>query len=153
MTAKWIIFPTLAVVTVGAISFSLARHTNCRTAESDLDRLRDLAFLTQTLQLTDTQTREIEILHSELGVRLKDCCARHCAARKRLGRSLADDDLDADRMDTLLQEMCIAYAESERLALEHIRSVRNLLDSEQRRRFDKLVIDALMCKDCPQACR
>ncbi len=148
MTTKWI-FPVLAAAAAGVISFGVTRHAARRAAGPELEHLQNIAFLTKTLHLNDAQAREIEVLHSDLSARLKDCCDRHCAARKRLGRSLTEDDLESDRMDVLLREMCAAYAESERLTLEHIRRVRNLLDPEQRRRFDELVLDALLCRNCP----
>ena len=148
MTFKWIL-PALVAASAGILAFGVTQRVAWRTNHLELDALRDITFLARTLDLSEGQAREIEGLHQELSARLEDCCDRHCLARLNLGRMLTDDDVDDDRFDHLLSEMCLAYAESERLALEHIRRVRDVLDADQRQRFNEMVVDALSCRHCP----
>ncbi len=148
MTFRWIL-PALVAASAGILAFGVTQRIAWRTNHSELDALRDITVLARTLDLREEQAREIEILHNELSVRLKDCCDRHCSARLNLGRALTGDAADDARVDDLVSEMCLAYAESERLMLEHIRRVRDVLDMDQRQRFNEMVIDALSCQHCP----
>ncbi len=148
MTFKWIL-PALVAASAGILAFGVTQRVVLRTNQPELDALRDMTFLARSLDLSEEQAREIEVLHTELSVRLEDCCDRHCLARLNLGRALAGDSVDDARFDILLSEMCLAYAESERIVLEHIRRVRDVLDADQRQRFNEMVIDALSCRNCP----
>lgn len=150
MTARWMM-PLLVVVAAGGIGFGVSRYVACRTTAPSLDRLRDVSFLQRELNLTDMQRSQVEGLHETLATRLDACSERHCGARMRLGQSLADETNGNARADAVLAEMCRAYEESERAALDHIRQVRALLDTRQRQRFDKMLKECL-CRSCP-TCR
>lgn len=145
-SSQWII-PALAATAAGFLAFAIARHMADRAAGPGLDRLRDISFLSRELQLTDPQVAQIKILHADLATRLDDCCARHCGARVRLGRTLADGTNGVARAEAVLSEMCQAYEESERAVFAHIRQVRARLDAEQRERFDRMLAESL-CREC-----
>ncbi len=152
MKRSWIL-PLCAALASGTLAFTAARRMACPDRADPLLSLRDISFLARELNLNAEQQQGIKVLNAGLVRELDDCCVRYCAARTRLGQALAGGSLTEAHADALLDEMCKAYAGSERATLAHIRRVHDLLDSEQRRRFDKLLIDALLCKDCPQACR
>jgi hypothetical protein len=147
MTFRWIV-PVLAAVAAGVLAFGVTRHAVCRAAGPGLDRLQDVSFLRQELNLTNPQLEQIKILHAALATRLEGYCARHCGARARLGQALADETNGVARTESALSDLCSAYEESERAALAHIRRVRALLDATQRERFDQMLTECL-CRACP----
>jgi len=148
MTARWMLL-LLVVAVAGGLAFGVTRHVVCRPAGSDLDRLRDVSFLQRELNLTDAQRSQIKELKENLATRLDACSVRHCGARMRLGRALADGTNGNARADAVLAEMCRAYEESERATLNHLRKLRALLDARQQERFDALLA-ACLCKSCPR---
>lgn len=146
MNRRWIL-PLVAAVAIGIIAYAVTRHAVCGRPAPTLDRLQDVAFLTRELGLNDAQADEIKSLHASLGVKLNDCCMRHCAARARLAQALAAETNGTAQAETILAEMCRAYEESERATLEHMRRVRALLTPEQRKHFDEM-ITACLCGAC-----
>lgn len=147
MNCKWII-SLLAAVLAGAVAYGVTRSIACGRAIQSADRLQDISFLTRELDLSDAQVKAIKDLHTTLGAKLTDSCARHCGARARLGQTLADETNGVARAEAVLKDMCRAYEESERTTLDHIRQVRALLDARQRERFDKMLTECL-CRSCP----
>lgn len=151
MKRAWLI-PLGVAVAAGLLAFGVARRTGCGPAEPALGRLQDVSFLVRELNLTDTQARQIRELHVPLETRLQDCCNRHCAARMRLGEALRREAGGEDGpAEAILQEMLRTYEASERVALDHIRRVRAVLDETQRTRFDELMTRC-MCRNCDGAC-
>jgi len=146
MNRKWII-PLAAAVATGLMAYGVTRNAVCGRCAPSVDRLQDVSFLARELRLSDAQVTEIKRLHTTLGEKLNDCCARHCAARARLVQALAADTNGTAKADAIVTEMCRAYEESERGTLNHIRAVRAVLNAEQRRRFDTMISDC-MCKSC-----
>ena len=145
MNRKWIIL-WVAAVAAGLAAFGVTRHALYGRSEPSLDCLQDVTFLSRELHLSDAQANEIRNLHMALGARLNDCCRRHCAARARLGTALAAETNGTVQADALVAEMCRAYEESERAALNQIRQVRAVLNAEQRKRFDALITDCVCGK-------
>ena len=138
MNRKWIL-PVLVALAAGALAFGIRRRASCGAAMGPMDRLQDVSFLVRELKLTGEQEKEIRALHAELGVTLNECCARHCAARMRLGSALADGTNGDAQAEAILSEMSRAYEQSERATLDHMRRMRALLDGEQRQRFDRMI--------------
>lgn len=136
MKPRWIV-PLFAALLIGVVAFTLTRYAVYRRSQPP-NCLQDLSFVSQALNLTETQQRQIRALHTTLNARLNDCCARHCAARARLGQALCSSTNDAET-EALLAEMCRAYEASERATLENIRRVYQLLDAPQKQRFASLV--------------
>ena len=142
---SWIVL-LLAAVTAGSVAFSVACYRSCRTTERPLqDRLRDIAFLTRRLNLDPAQAQAMTLLQSGYSRRLTGCCSRNCEARRQLAKALASGDRDA--YGSIIAEMCKTYEESERITLDHIEKVRNLLDTVQRETFDTL-ISGCLCRAC-----
>lgn len=139
--------PLLVAVVAGLAAFAITRHARCGGREDGLDRLQDVSFLTRELGLNADQARQIETLHTTLGAKLDDCCARHCAARAGLGETLSGDSDEGLRAEAILSEMCRAYEASERSTLDHMRRVRAILTAEQKKRFDAM-ITRCMCRKC-----
>lgn len=138
MKHTWII-PLIAAIAVGALAFTVTRRACCGRAGATLDRLQDLSYMSHELHLSGEQVVKLQALHAALGHRLGDCCARHCAARARLGQALVSATNDDVLAEACLAEMGRAYEESERITLGHIRQVRSLLDPDQRKRFDEMI--------------
>jgi len=143
---KWFI-PLVAAVAAGVAAYGVTRHAARERSAPSLDRLQDVSFLTRELGLSDAQANEIKRLHASLGAKLNDCCARHCAARARLGQALATETNGAAQTEAVLAEMCRAYEAGERATLEHMRRVRAILNADQRRRFDAMITNC-MCQAC-----
>lgn len=146
MNRNWII-PLVIVVAVGIMAFSITKITTCSRAAPPLDRLQDMTFLSRELNLTDAQAGEIKQLHRTLAAKLNDCCMNHCAARARLGQTLAYESNDTAQADAVITEMCRAYEASERATLDQIRKVRAVLNADQRKRFDEMISNC-MCQTC-----
>jgi hypothetical protein len=134
-------FLVIVAVIIGALAFGITRLEVYRMRGPDLGRLQDVSFLTGELQLSEAQASELRALHTTLAARLNDCCARHCEARACLVQALTGDTEGGMPAEAAVDEMCRAYEESERATLEHIRTVRALLNAEQKERFDALVTD------------
>lgn len=143
-----LIIPVLAATIAGVLSYGITRHAVCRAAGPECDRLRDVSFLKQELNLSEAQVKEVRTLHDTLASTLDDVYARHCRARVRLGHALAHETNASVRVDAALNEMCRAYEDGERATLDHIRRVRDILDPEQRKKFNRLLKECL-CLDCP----
>ena len=139
MNRKWII-PLVGAVAASFLAFFVTRSMVCDGGKPPLDCLQDVSVLVRSLGLSESQAREILALHAKLGPQLNDCCARHCAARARLGKALANETNGIDQAEPILMEMCRAYEQSERATLNHIRAVRATLNTEQRRQFAELII-------------
>ncbi len=146
MNRKWTI-SVLAAAAAGVLAYGATRHAVSRPAGPGIDHLRDIAFLTRKLNLNDAQVHELRRLHTALGLTLNDSCTRHGAARMRLGRAVASETNGMMHAETALTEMCLAYEQSERVTLAHIRAVRVLLNNEQRRRFEEMISECL-CRPC-----
>ena len=141
------IFPIMAAVVAGLVAYGVTRNMACGRERSCLNALQDLSLLTRELGLSRTQATAIAQLHANLAVTLKDCCARHCAARARLGAALASETNGTAQADAIVTEMCRAYEQSERATLEQIRQVRATLNPEQRTRFDAMISECV-CQTC-----
>lgn len=146
MNRRWIL-PILAAAAAGILAFGAARLAVCRQPDKPLTSLQDATHLAESLGLSPAQAAAIRALHSDLGAKLDDCCRRHCAARERLGQTLAAGTNGAAQAEALLAEMSRAYEESERATLGQIRSVRAVLNAEQQKRFDAMLLDC-MCRAC-----
>lgn len=118
------------------------------------DLLQNQIFLTKTLRLDDDQQQKLADLEMTLRKRVNEGCARNCAARRRLAAALKEKEPDPKILDEILKDMCGAYEDSERTALEHIQNLRGMLDDEQCRTFDAM-IGRCLCgasgKGCPTA--
>ena len=146
MKRSWLI-PVLVAVIIGAIAYGLTRWAACSRCRPTPDRLENVLFLKRELRLNDTQAREIAKLHVSLNAKLTDCCQRHCAVRARLGQALHNETNGTVQARMIVEEMCHAYAESELATLDHIQRVRELLNPEQKRRFDELITECV-CGSC-----
>lgn len=142
MKTKWII-PVLVSLVGGMMAFATARHITCRHGAVCPDRLADVSFLTGELKLSADQARQMQSLHAALAARLNECCARHCEARARLGRALANEADDGVAAKAILADMCRAYEEGEMATLDNLRHVRAVLNAEQKRRFDAMIGECL----------
>ena len=145
MRRVWIM--PVAALAAGMAAFAGARLAAPR-GSAPLDRLRDPSILARELGLNPGQRAAVEALHIRLAGELAQICERHCRACSRIGDALAADTLDEARADALIGDLQQAYAQSERATLDHILRVRALLDTDQRRRLDRMIIENL-CLPCP----
>ena len=143
---RWLI-PVLVAVTIGVLAYGLTRWVACNRCDPSPNRLESVSFLRRELGLTETQAREIRQLQVSFGAKLTDCCERHCAARMRLGKALGSETNGPAQAQAMITEMCRAYEASELATLEHIQRVRELLNLEQKRRFDELITECV-CGSC-----
>ena len=147
MNRRWVI-PLLVAVGAAALAFGLVRWSGCPCEGTARDRMADLSVLTRELGLSGEQAAAIGELRAAFAGTLEGCCERHCEARMRLGRALAESPDDPARAEALVDEMCRAYEESERATLAHVRRVREVLNEEQRVRFDRMMAESV-CRNCP----
>ena len=146
MNRQWTI-PLVVAMVAGLVAYGVTTRMIRARGASPVDRLQDVGLLTRELGLRSAQAREIKALQVGLGETLNDCCARHCGARARLAQALITETNGNGAADAILAEMCQAYEQSERAAMEQIRRVRATLSVEQRKRFD-VMIAACMCSSC-----
>jgi len=145
-----IILLLLVGALAGVAGYSVAHRLRCRPPQSDLDRLRDVFHLAHALELRPEQIESMMTLQGRLCETLAESCDRHCACRKELAAALVAEPFDAAHAQELWESLCRCYAESEMLAMEHIRNLRELLDAPQRVRFDRMITEALAgpCRAC-----
>jgi hypothetical protein len=147
----------LVAAMASVAGYAIAHRYFCLPTPSELDRLRSVSHLAGTLNLRPDQIVAMESLQTRLCSQLAACCARHCARRKELAATLIAEPFDAARAQELRESLCRCYAESEMLALEHFRNLREILDAPQRALFDRMITDALsgpcgLCSNCGAAC-
>jgi hypothetical protein len=138
-----VVFVWLAIITVAALAAAATHWALCGRQVVAQERLADAKFLTHELGLSSAQAQEVGKLQEAVGVKLADCCARHCAARAQLGQALAG----GTNSEPLIKSMGQAYEDSERLAWTHIQQVRALLTPAQQARYDAL-IGRCVCGPC-----
>ena len=145
------IVSVLAILAIGMLAFGVTRYMTRHGARGrpavSLDCLQDTSFLTRQLSLSEAQAREVQAMHAVLAAKLDECCARHCAARARLAEALAGETNTSAQADAAMADMCRAYEDSERATLDHMRQMRAVLNTQQRRRFDAMMADCL-CRTC-----
>ena len=145
---KYRVLVALAVVAlVGWLAFGLGRSA-CTCAQG-MASLQTVPALTRGLTLAESQERKLAALHETWQAKMLDCCAHHCDARRALASALTQPSPDPTSINDSLDSLSEAYARSERLAAEHIAGIREILDMEQRKRFDRMLVDALTCRHCP----
>ena len=132
---KKIILAWLAIIAVAALASAGTHLCLCGRQAMAQDRLSDTKFLVQELGLSAAQALTVGELQEAVGTRLSDCCARHCAARAQLGKTLAGGTNSA----ALIKVMGQAYEESEQVTWTHIQQVRALLTPAQQTRYDALI--------------
>ena len=152
-----IILLLLAAALAGVAGYAIANRFLYRPPQSDLDRLRDVSHLARVLDLRSEQVEAMKALQDRLCGQVATHCARHCACRKELAAALVAEPFDAARAQELRESLCRCYAESEMLAMEHIRNLREILDAPQRARFDRMITEALagpcgVCTNCGAEC-
>lgn len=141
----------------GIAGYAIAHRFLCQPPPSAIDRLRDVSHLARALDLRPEQVETMMSLQSRLCAQLAICCARHCVCRKELAVALIAEPFDAVRAQELRESLCRCYADSERLALEHIRNLRGILDAPQRARFDRMILETMagpcgLCMNCGDGC-
>ena len=146
MNRRWAILALLTMA-AGLLAFVIARHWPREAQGKSLDCLRDVSRMTRELGLSSEQARRIGELHASLAAALDEACTRHCAARARMGRVLAQGTNGQEKADAALAEMSRAYEDSERTTLYHIQKIQEVLTAEQRKHFDTMVGEC-MCRGC-----
>ncbi|MEI7880100.1 MAG: Spy/CpxP family protein refolding chaperone [bacterium] len=122
-----------AVVVVMVIHLYRVRPAMSVDAVCDIHRLKE------TLQLTPSQTIEIQRLHEELARTLASCCGQHCQAQAALMDALFASTNGLDRSQALIDEMSRAQAASEMATLVNIYRVRDVLTPRQREIYERQV--------------
>ena len=146
MNKRWLI-PVLTFIIAGLAAHIITQRVLCRRAAPSTDVWQNVAYLEHELSLTGEQSLQVKALRMELGSRLSDCCARHCAARARLPEALAAGTNGNAAAESVVAEMAQAYQDSERATLAHLRRLRAVLTPAQHQRFDAMVTECL-CGAC-----
>lgn len=143
-----VLVPAATALLAGVLTFVLMRGQNgfCACGGAAVSR-NNISFLSSELSLTEEQTEKISGLLSSFEQQLEASCARHCAARSLINRVLSDQAAGQDQEDAIVSELVRAYEAGERAALENIRDVRAVLNADQRKRFDELILKCV-CKSC-----
>jgi hypothetical protein len=151
-------FLLLAVALTSLLAgYAVAHRLACPTPRSDLERLQDVSHLAKALDLRPEQVKTMESLQSRLCTQVAAYCARHCACRKELAGALVAEPFDPARTRELQESLCRSYADSEMLAIEHIRNLRGILDVRQRAKFDRMIKESMAgscgeCTNCGSGC-
>lgn len=146
MNKRWLV-PLLTFVIAGLVTHMITQRVLLRRATPPVDVWQNVSALERELNLTAEQTSQVKTLRAELGVRLMDCCAGHCAARARLPEALAAGTNGDAAATAAVDEMVRAYQDSELATLAHLRRLRAMLTPTQCRRFDAMVTECL-CGAC-----
>ncbi len=137
----------LAAISVASFVFSVAHFRACRKDEPiSVSHLKNAEYVADKLHLDPAQTQALRLLNERYRRRLQQGCARNCEARRRLTEAMTDENRTV--YDDILMDLCKAYEETERATLEHVEAVRTLLDSDQRKTFDRLLARCLCQKCC-----
>jgi len=142
MKTRFLLLLIVAAIAGGA-GYAIAHRFLCRPPASDLGRLRNVSHLAHALDLRPEQVEVMQSMQNRLCTQLADCCARHGACRRALSAALVAEPFDPAHARELWEALSRCYAESEMLAMEHIRSLRDILDTPQRARFDRMITTAL----------
>lgn len=126
----WLAIIAVAVLSSGATHWALCGHEAVAQTQ-----LADAQFLAKHLGLSPSQAEAIGKSQDAVTTQLADCCARHCAARAQIGKTL----VGGAGSDALIKAMGQAYEESERATWAHIQQVRALLTPAQQARYDELI--------------
>jgi hypothetical protein len=147
MKRAWMMF-CLGALLSGLVAFGTAYKLVCWHAENGhAGGLPDAASLARTLDLDADQREALAILQAEWAPALRRECARSCKARRTVAAVIAEPEVDDDRLDALIKELCCAYESGERVTLAHIRAVRDLLTPSQRDAFDAM-LSRCLCESC-----
>lgn len=106
-------------------------------------------FTDPTLKLSETQKQQIRRLETDYHARMRDCCARHCTARMKIGERLRDGNSTEEELQKYVQEVNDAYAESERATVHHVMAVGKVLTAEQKSLFLKKIAGQISAT-CPK---
>jgi Spy/CpxP family protein refolding chaperone len=150
MKREHVILLIMGTITIAALAFAIGVTRSQQHAHPiTLDQLHHTGKMTQLLDLSPDQVRELESLNRHLRQQLQESCHRNCSARREL---ISANEPDENLHESILKKMCDAYEESERATLQHIQAVRALLDEQQRRTFDQL-LSRCLCGGCDSGCK
>jgi len=138
---KVLVLIAIVAVVGTTASFSVARWMTSRMRAQAVVRVHDVAWLKRELNLTDTQTRELETLEREFQAQMNSLCATHCAARFALGDELAKPAVNVENARADVDKMNAVQANAERSTMAHILKVRSVLNGQQAQRYAAIIRD------------
>ena len=125
----------LSAVVAAGISYGAARWATRQEAVN----MHDTGWLKRELQLTESQAVEVSKLAEDYRVALMEQCTKHCEARLVLSEELGKPEVSRPAADAAVGAMCAAANEVERITLQHILRVRELLTPAQRAQYAALI--------------
>lgn len=105
-------------------------------------------FTDPALKLSETQKQQIRQLEADYHARMRDCCARHCAARVKIGELLRAGNSTEEELQKHVRDVSQAYAESEQATVHHVMAVGQVLTTEQKNLFLKKIAGQISAT-CP----
>ncbi len=147
---KWLGGLVLLLLLMGLAA--LACRWSMRCGRADLMRQQaDLSsgiFSDPALRLSASQKAQIQKLEQEYRAKMRDCCARHCAARAKIGEILRRSNPSGEELQKLARDVGRAYSDSEEATVRHILEVGQVLAPPQRDVFLQKVA-AQVSATCP----
>lgn len=106
---------------------------------------KDSSFLKRNLNLSEPQLAEIESIKNSLDSKADVLKKELRETRIRLFNLLAEQDPNREEINKVLQELEALQVNLQKLAIEHLLQQKNILTSEQQRKYFSIISERL----CP----
>ncbi len=146
-TRKWLIGLLALLLTAGLSSWWIAGRAGEIAARA---KPGDRFAPAPDLGLTPEQTAQIAVLEKAYRTRIEELCAKHCAARTRIAKFLAEPQPPLPPLLAAAEEAGEAYRDLEAATLRHVLEVGDLLAPEQKARY-YAAMSARLGVQCPRS--
>jgi Spy/CpxP family protein refolding chaperone len=146
-TRKWLAGLLAVALAAGASSWWIARRAGDIAGRA---RPCDALSPTPDLGLTAEQAARVSALEKAYRARVEELCAKHCAARARIARLLAEGKPPKRQLLSAAKEAGEAYSDLEEATVRHVLEVGEALTPEQRARYHASMSGCLGAQ-CPRA--
>ena len=148
---KWIGGIVLLLVLVGLAALILGRCVakQRETLIKHETALPSGLFDDPALKLSTEQRQQIRKLEADYHARMRDYCARHCAARAKIGELIRTGNPTETELQKLAQEVGDAYTASEQATIRQVMEVGKALAPEQRGLFLRKIAGQISAT-CPK---
>ena len=136
----WIIVAFVALC-AGMTGVFLAGNWSPAPEVPGASGLHDLIH--KDLELSDAQEQRLEVVERKFAARKKELEARLRAANLALADAIETDKANSPAVQAAIDDFHEAMGELQKLTIEHVFEMREILDEEQAKAFDKEIVRAL----------
>ncbi|HAE28403.1 MULTISPECIES: Spy/CpxP family protein refolding chaperone [Hyphomonas] len=136
----WIIVAFVALC-AGMTGVFLAGNWSPAPEVQRASGLHDLIH--KDLELSDAQEQRLEVVERKFAARKKELEARLRAANLALADAIETDKANSPAVQAAIDDFHEAMGELQKLTIEHVFEMREILDEEQAKAFDKEIVRAL----------